>query len=121
MAERKVMPCGNCPWRVGSDPRSIPGYSAAKAERLAVGCQGDGHNAMACHKSTAANPIPCAGFVLVLGLESVGVRIALARGWFRLDDFARGGARLYRSFATMLGNQRRKLRRRARAAKQGAR
>lgn len=104
----KITPCDNCPWRVGSDPLTIPGYSPEKAEQLAVSCHGDGFKIMACHKSTENRPVTCAGYVLALGTEATGVRVGIALGYFKIERFASGGARLYRSFATMLKNQRRR-------------
>jgi hypothetical protein len=46
--------------------------------------------AMGCHLGVepgTATSNPCAGFVLQVGLDNNGIRLALMRRWFRLEDF----------------------------------
>lgn len=42
---------------------------------------------MGCHLGTDQQPIPCAGFVVVVGRESIGLRLAAAKGWIRFEDY----------------------------------
>ena len=74
----------------------IDGMRAA-AERVTEGMQ-----VMQCHKSTDAKPRPCAGFLSVVGYESIGVRLAALSGVIDPADVGRPIMGLYGSLREML-------------------
>lgn len=95
-----IAPCKTCPWRTTTRTEDIPGGGLNHARRGAF--VNDGRRLMQCHCSPDEDPTPCVGFVLQVGVESVGVRVGLVRGWFRMDDFDRGGAELHPTWDAML-------------------
>jgi hypothetical protein len=71
-----MKPCASCPWRVGVvGARDIPGWGPELAAGLAQSCRDDGFAIMACHKSREGAEIPCAGYLAVVGYDSIGARI----------------------------------------------
>jgi hypothetical protein len=66
-------------------------------------CQDDGQSLMLCHKSRPEEgvQIPCAGYVIVVKYESVGVRIAASFGRLNPDDFS-SDEPLYANFEEMM-------------------
>ncbi len=98
---RKTRPCGNCPWRVGSDTATIPGFGVPLMQNLARTCVGDGIALMACHKSTEGDDVVCAGFVLSVGMDSIALRIAASRGTIDPQRFEANGE-LHPDFPAML-------------------
>lgn len=86
--------CKTCPWRVGNDRSSIPGYSEQKAIALASTIATPGAldfsgplQVMACHYSTPADELPCVGWIAnQLGDgNNVRLRIACSRGVLDAD------------------------------------
>ena len=69
--------CDNCPWKrsspkAGEPGGSIPDVDARESyERIRDGCK-----VMQCHDSKDSDPRPCAGFLSVVGFDSLGVRFA---------------------------------------------
>jgi hypothetical protein len=64
-------------------------------------CAPDSLKAMACHLGTERNVIPCAGFVVVVGRDSIGLRLAASRGVLRFEDYETD-APLHPSMAAMM-------------------
>lgn len=96
-------PCANCPWRVGVvGARDIPGWGPELAAGLARSCRDDGMKAMACHKSKPGAEVVCAGFVVQVGFDSIGLRILAVMHGLRVEDYAAGDAALHPDFETML-------------------
>lgn len=93
-------PCRNCPWRVDAPRRH---WDPSHFTEIWHNCQDDGAHEMACHKSTRAMPLPCQGWVRVMGFGAIGVRLAVMTGKVSLAevDDQRGPA-LFPSFAAML-------------------
>ena len=57
---------------------------------------------MACHGSTVGDEVPCVGFVVQVGFDSIGLRILAVRGRFRPDDYDADGIEMHADFETML-------------------
>ena len=102
----KRRPCKSCPWRVTTDPlQDIPHYDVALHRRLATSCAGDGLVLMSCHHAAEGQESMgsiCAGFVLQVGTDSIGLRLAVFTGRLNPDDFEAGGADLHPDFASTL-------------------
>ena len=97
----KRQPCDNCPWRKSTDPHTqIPNYRVEMAENLAHTCRDDGMAVMACHKTTEGKELACVGFVLQVGVESIGVRLRFFGG-DSPDNYEVGDADLYNTFEEM--------------------
>jgi hypothetical protein len=100
--------CPNCPFRRASPKAGEPGGSVPVSSDLgtmravARNFVGDGMKVMQCHKSTDEQPKACAGFLSVVGYESIGVRLAVMRGIVRAEDVGRRRRGLYGSLAEML-------------------
>ena len=63
---------------------------------------------MMCHKSKHKKGgigLICAGYALVVGYDSVGLRIANFQGKFEPEDFSTGGIELHPDFKSMLRAQ----------------
>jgi len=93
-------PCNNCPWR-----KDAPmGYWHPKHFRdVWYDCQDDGLGLMLCHKSKAAKrPIICAGYALIVGFDSIGLRISASKGEFVPGNYSAKGIPLHRSFKAMM-------------------
>ena len=58
--------------------------------------------AMGCHLHPERPATGCAGFMVQVGFESIGVRIAVLRGVDHPDNYTDGGHELYGSFDEML-------------------
>jgi len=106
MAAIKAALCKNCPWRksapkAGQEGGSVPAHNIAGMRR-AVAHVTEGMQVMQCHKSTDAKPRPCAGYLSVVGYESIGVRSAVAMGVVEKEDVGRPIKGLYRSLHEML-------------------
>lgn len=100
--------CANCPWRRSSPKAGEPGGSVPVTEDrermrgIAQDLSGDGMRVMQCHKSSDAAPKACAGFLSVVGYESIGVRLAVMSGIIRAEDVGRPRKGLYSSLAEMV-------------------
>lgn len=83
-------PCPSCPWRVSTKTSDIPGGALDHAKGRAF-MEPTSLRAMGCHLGASepgtATSTPCAGFVLQVGLDNNGIRLALLRRWFKLSDF----------------------------------
>lgn len=104
---KRVALCRNCPWKRESPKAGEPGGSvpverdprklAQLVDRMTSGLQ-----VMQCHASTDESPAACAGFLSVVGYESVGVRYAVSTGVLDDSDVGRPIAGLYGSVREML-------------------
>lgn len=82
IADRSLLPCPTCPWRVDQDASVIPEYVQEKAEGLlcTVG-RGDAfRQIMACHNSTDKKMIPCKGYLAREGYSNLNVRLLAIKG-----------------------------------------
>jgi hypothetical protein len=75
-------PCSNCPWRRDA-PREY--WDPLHLKDIWRNCQDDGQNPMLCRKAgdmppDQAREVICQGWVRVIGLDAVGVRLAAMRG-----------------------------------------
>ena len=82
-----MKPCKSCPWRLTTRSEDIPGTGGISGPRGREMLRPESLRAMACHLGNDAQPIPCAGFVVVVGRDSVGLRLAAARGVLRFEDY----------------------------------
>lgn len=101
---RVRQPCNNCPWRVDA-PRQH--WDPTHFTSIWRNCQDDGLHVMACHKSSALpageTPLTCQGWIRVLGMSAIGVRIALLRGSVTIEEVDdRSGPKLFPTFEAML-------------------
>lgn len=92
------VPCQECPWRKDVPPGT---WLPERFQNLAYTCQDDGTAMMACHKSRDGEEVPCAGFLVSVGYDSIGVRLAVFKGTVQLDDYE-APAPLYATFDEML-------------------
>ena len=98
-APSKRSPCSSCPWRKDA---KLGLWHDDHYREMADSCQRDGHSRMGCHKSTLENFTVCAGWVLVLGYNAIGVRLGHMQGKFDPEnDFDAGGLGLYESWEEM--------------------
>jgi hypothetical protein len=75
-------PCSNCPWRRDA-PREY--WDPQHFKDIAVSCRDDGLSQMLCHCAgdlppEQARDVICQGWVRVVGLDAIGVRLAAMRG-----------------------------------------
>jgi len=82
MADRSLLPCSTCPWRVDRDATTIPNYVHSKACNLlnTVGREDGFRKIMACHGSTDDNMRACNGYLAREGWRNLNVRVLLAQG-----------------------------------------
>lgn len=80
--------CKHCPWKVGTDPREIPGgYSEEMHRRLTItisdgaGSFGNNH-VMACHETVTSKELHCVGWLVnQLGPgNNLGLRLKVMTG-----------------------------------------
>lgn len=108
------LPCGSCPWRVGSDARRIPRLDVDRARALDATCPTSdsslGTPLMACHHSTDGGPSVCVGWALSdASRDSIPSRLAMmsgdVAGWRDLRAAADvAGVEVYGSHAEMFAN-----------------
>lgn len=84
----KRLPCNTCPWRPSTPPHGFPG--GHMSERI-LRCAGrDAWNPdftlMQCHCTADRNPGVCVGFALVVGFDSLGLRLAVCAGLVDMDQ-----------------------------------
>ena len=97
--------CSNCPWRVDA-PRGY--WDSQHFVDIFKNCQNDGFHTMLCHKSTALSKeergnVPCQGWIRVMGLEAIGVRILVMQGKATLEEVEdRDGPELFPTFTAMM-------------------
>ena len=106
MAQKRAFFCKNCPFRrsspkAGEPGGSVPEYDEAGMRRAAREVT-EGRKVMRCHDSEGEDPRPCAGFLSVVGYESVGVRLAVALGHVADEDVGLPVPGLYGSLREML-------------------
>lgn len=94
-------PCADCPWRQDAPTGH---WHPDHFVSIWQSCQDDGMAFMLCHKSRPAEGvrIPCAGYVLVVGFASIGLRLECLAGRLDPRDYDAGGVALYATFADML-------------------
>lgn len=99
----KAILCQNCPFRRSSPKAGEPGGSVPEpgAIETARECT-SGMKVMQCHKSSDRAPRACAGFLSVVGYDSIGVRVAVVLGLVRHEDVGRSIPGLYDSMREML-------------------
>lgn len=97
----KRRPCKSCPWIASNTPDMIPHYDPHKAACLAETCRDDGTKIMACHLSAEGAEFPCAGFVVQVAGDSIGVRLAIVLGQLDFDDYEAGPEPLHPDFEAM--------------------
>lgn len=96
-----MTPCKSCPWRLTTRSEDIPGSGGIDGPLGREMLRPGSLRAMACHLGDEAQPIPCAGFVVVVGRDSLGLRLAAASGVLRFEDYTTD-APLHRSLAAMM-------------------
>mgnify|MGYP001571330848 CR=1 FL=1 len=102
----QITPCPTCPWRKSTRTADIPGggldreRSARTLGDLEVvdGRVVSGLTVMKCHCRETA----CAGFVVQVGFDLIGLRLACRVGVLSVDDYSSGGADLWPTFDAML-------------------
>jgi len=98
-------PCDNCPWRKDA-PVGL--WHPSHFEDIWTGCQDDGLRTMLCHKATALpederGRLPCQGWARVMGLDAIGVRLALINETLTLEEVEdRDTPPLFESFEDMM-------------------
>ena len=103
----KAVLCRNCPFRrsspkAGEAGGSVPVSNDLHKMRSVAHNITEGMSVMQCHKSSDAKPKPCAGYLSVVGYESVGVRLAACMGTIDRADVGRSIPGLYSSLREML-------------------
>ena len=76
-------PCTECPWRRDTPPGKFPTtrYNALAATTGSPGNEAPlGAPMFACHKSPEGDEEACAGWLASVGIEHLGVRVAVATG-----------------------------------------
>lgn len=97
-------PCDNCPWRKDAPP----GYwDPDHFKSIWNNCQDDGLRLMLCHKSRPDEgvEVPCAGYVVTVGYDSIGLRLAAMQGKVDPREYNAKGIPLYDSFEDMMRAQ----------------
>lgn len=79
------LPCRNCPWRLGTDPATIPGFDIDQAHALSAACPDPnsllGSPLMACHESAEGADWVCLGWATSpASRDSIPLRLAMASG-----------------------------------------
>ena len=103
----KAVLCKNCPWRrnalkAGEIGGSVPVSQSREHMRQVAHDITEGLRVMQCHKSSDRKPRPCAGFLSVVGYDSIGVRLGVAMGQLDHSDVGKPITGLYSSLAEML-------------------
>lgn len=105
-------PCSRCPWRKDAP---LAFWDLEHFRTIWHTCQDDGDHMMLCHKSqekpdraAGERPLPCQGWVRVVGTHAIGVRLGLLTRDIRMEevkDRERVGVTLYASFEEMVRAQ----------------
>ncbi|MFE5708987.1 DUF6283 family protein [Rhodococcus koreensis] len=103
-------PCAECPWRRDVAPGR---FGRERFDALAATSGGPGREVevggamFACHKSPEGAEEACAGWLAVVGVEHLGVRLAVLRGRLDPSMLARqeGWPALFDSYAEMTETQ----------------
>ena len=103
MSATKRSPCEDCPWRTDAP---VGYWHKSNFKRLWNKCQDDGLHVMLCHKSRKLKEKRiCAGYAIVLGFESIGLRLAAHKGQFDPNDYHANGIALHPSFEAIMKAQ----------------
>ena len=103
MSATKHSPCADCPWR---NDAPVGFWHKSNFKKLWKNCQDDGLRLMLCHKSRKSRKKQiCAGYAIVLGYESIGLRLAAFEGQFDPNDYDANGIALHPSFAAIMKAQ----------------
>lgn len=94
-----IRPCGNCPWRKDA-PRGY--WHPEHFRAIARECRDDGTHTMGCHKSTPERQMVCAGWLGVIGYESIGARILALQGGPTPGDVSLEGLGMFAGYDDML-------------------
>lgn len=99
--KKKIAPCDNCPWRTDAPLRY---WDDEHFRSIWSSCQDDGLALMLCHKSKPNEglELPCAGAILVVGFDAIGLRIAAIQGRVNPNEYSANGIELYPDFKAML-------------------
>lgn len=81
-------------------PKGVGVYRGGKSGKVGVAL--DGRHAMGCHKSTPERPRTCAGWLVVIGYESIGARLLAIHGGPRPEDVALDGLEMFSGYEEML-------------------
>jgi hypothetical protein len=82
------VPCPSCPWRKSTPPGGFPG-GCLDTRRLLNMASGDFGPAMQCHSTPDGEHAQvCVGFALVVGFDSMGLRLAALQGLYDPDTVA---------------------------------
>ena len=103
----KAVLCTNCPWRrsapkAGEVGGSVPVSTNREHMRQVAHNITEGLSVMQCHKSSDRKPRPCAGFLSVVGYDSIGVRLGVAMGQLDPADVGKPIEGLYSSLPEMV-------------------
>ena len=103
----KAVLCKNCPWRrnapkAGEIGGSVPVSQSREHMRQVAHNITEGLRVMQCHKSSDRKPRPCAGFLSVVGYDSIGVRLGVAMGQLDHSDVGKPITGLYSSLTEMV-------------------
>lgn len=103
---RRAVLCKTCPFRRNAPKAGERGGSVPMGDinhmREAVHAITEGRKVMQCHMTEGVEPRACAGFLSVVGYESIGVRIGVAFDHLCEEDVGRPIEGLYGSLAEML-------------------
>ena len=103
MSATKRSPCADCPWRKDAP---VGFWHKSNFNKLWKNCQDDGLRLMLCHKSRKSRKKQiCAGYAIVLGYESIGLRLAAISGQFDPNDYDANGIVLHPSFEAIMKAQ----------------
>lgn len=99
-------PCAECPWRIDTAPGQFPAcrYEALRDTTGSPGREAElGAPLFACHKSAEGREEACAGWLAAVGLEHLGVRLAVATGRLPAEVLrpGTGWPQLHDSYAEM--------------------
>ena len=103
---RRAVLCKICPFRRNAPKAGEPGGSIPVGDeahmRDAAHEVTEGLKVMRCHETEGTEPRACAGFLSVVGYQSVGVRLGVGLGHIYEDDVGRPIKRLYGSLGEIL-------------------
>lgn len=103
-------PCNECPWRRDTPPGAFPEerYEALRETAGQPGSEAPlGAPIFACHKSTEGKDEACAGWLATVGIEHIGIRLAIAMGRLPAETLKAGQdwPRLFDSYDEMAETQ----------------
>ncbi len=93
-----LTPCSTCPWRIDQPTGRFPAQAFRESAHTAYDMA---ERTFACHKTGAAAPRTCAGFLLRNADHNLAVRMGAAMGRYKLHEVSDGGLALYRDYRSM--------------------